>query len=188
MYRCDQFELNSVQTKNVNRQFCARVEIQSLDWKSIRNPLYALPPIGYHFKKTKRALVVDDDQDLVRFMTQQLKKEEFRVDTCTDGYDALERLVSKNYDLVIMDWSLPGISGGEVLRKTDEFIDMDPLTSETWGYQKKPVVIVSGHDINRLHFPLVDKFEIVDFWPKQMGPSALVSKLKSVAHHNMSLA
>jgi CheY-like chemotaxis protein len=174
--------------QDLNTQICASMESQIREWKSERFHLFALPPVSHHFKKVKRALVVDDDIDMVRFISQQLKREECRVEFCTDGYDALEKLVSKNYDLVIMDWSLPGISGGEVLRKTDEFIDMDPLTSEKWGVDKKPVVIVSGHDINKLHFPLVEKFKIVDFWSKQIGPSALVSKVKNVAQQNFSIA
>ncbi len=165
-----------------------QIESQVKEWKSEKFHLFALPPVSHHFKKIKRALVVDDDADMARFITHQLKREECRVESCTDGYDALERLVSKNYDLVIMDWSLPGISGGEVLRKTDEFIDMDPLISEKWGVDKKPVVIVSGHDINKLHFPLVEKFKIVDFWSKQIGPATLVSKIRNVAQQNFSIA
>jgi DNA-binding response OmpR family regulator len=160
-----------------------QIENASKKWNpALEN--FALPPVGHHFKKIKRALVVDDDIDMARFITHQLKKEECKVESCTDGYDALEKLVSENYDLVIMDWSLPGISGGEVLRKTDEFVDIDSLTSENWISEKKPVVIVSGHDINKLHFPLVEKFQIVDFWSKTMGPSALVSKVKSIANQN----
>ncbi len=166
----------------------SQIEAQVKEWKSEKYHLFALPPVSHHFKKIKRALVVDDDADMARFITHQLKREECRVESCTDGYDALERLVSKNYDLVIMDWSLPGISGGEVLRKTDEFIDMDPLVSEKWGVEKKPVVIVSGHDINKLHFPLVEKFKIVDFWSKQIGPATLVSKIRNVAQQNFSIA
>lgn len=166
----------------------SQIESQVKEWKSEKFHLFALPPVSHHFKKIKRALVVDDDADMARFITHQLKREECRVESCTDGYDALERLVSKNYDLVIMDWSLPGISGGEVLRKTDEFIDMDPLMSEKWGVEKKPVVIVSGHDINKLHFPLVEKFKIVDFWSKQIGPATLVSKIRNVAQQNFSIA
>jgi CheY-like chemotaxis protein len=163
------------------------VDAQIKEWKSEKYHLFALPPVGHYFKKIKRALVVDDDLDMARFITQQLKRQKCRVESCTDGYDALEKLVTENYDLVIMDWSLPGISGGEVLRKTDEFVDFDSLTSEKWGVKKKPVVIVSGHDINRIHFPLVEKFEIVDFWSKQIGPSALVKKMRNVVQQNFSL-
>lgn len=169
---------------DVQTQILASIEAQIKEWRSDRFQMFALPPVSHHFKKIKRALVVDDDADMARFITHQLKKEECRVESCTDGYDALEKLVNKNYDLVIMDWSLPGISGGEVLRKTDEFIDIDPTASEHWGSEKKPVVIVSGHDINKLHFPLVEKFEIVDFWSKQIGPSALVNKVRNIAHQS----
>ena len=181
-------ECRGTSVQDLNTQICASIEAQIKEWKSERFHLFALPPVSHHFKKVKRALVVDDDIDMARFITLQLKREECRVESCTDGYDALERLVSKNYDLVIMDWSLPGISGGEVLRKTDEYVDFDPLTSEQWGVEKKPVVIVSGHDINKLHFPLVEKFKIVDFWSKQIGPSALVSKVRSVAQQNFNMA
>lgn len=177
-------ECRGTSLQDLNTQIFASIEAQIKDWHSERFHLYAMPPVGHHFKKIKQALVVEDDLDMARFITRLLKREDCRVESCTDGYDALEKLVNKNYDLVIMDWSLPGLSGGEVLRKTNEFVDRDPLASEKWGVEKKPVVIVSGHDINKLHFPLVEKFEIVDFWSKKIGPSALVSKVRNIAQQS----
>jgi len=159
----------------------ASVEAQLNNWKSSRfEDVIHDNPLQHHFKKIKTALVVDDDIDMVRFISTQLKKVNCRVEVSGDGYDAMEKLTRKNYDLVIMDWSLPGLSGGEVLKRSDEAVDIDPVASEIWGVQKKPVVIVSGHNVNKLHFPLTEKFEIVDFWPKQIGPSALVGKVKNI--------
>ncbi len=154
--------------------------MQQLQQVTTDKTLAALPPVSFHFKKVKRALVVEDDIDMARFIAQQLKKESCRVEWCSDGYEALELLVTHHYDLIIMDWSLPGLSGGEVLRKTDEFIRTE--FDRTWDGEakKKPVVIVSGHDINRIQFPLVEKFEVIDFWSKQIGPAALVGKVRTV--------
>ena len=181
---CESHVISQRSMYGADSQFDTSESFHSVPHKKRNLHLYALPPISHHFKKIKRALVIEDDVDMARFVSHQLKKEECRVESCSDGYDALEKLVNENYDLIILDWSLPGISGGELLRKTDEFVDMDPLSSEKWGFKKKPVVIVSGHDINSLHFPNVEKFEIVDFWSKQIGPSALATKIKSIANQN----
>jgi DNA-binding response OmpR family regulator len=59
----------------------------------------------------KRALVVEDDPDIVELVDHYLKAEGFQVEAVGDGRRALERLRAGGHDLVILDLQLPGMDG-----------------------------------------------------------------------------
>jgi DNA-binding response OmpR family regulator len=59
----------------------------------------------------KRALVVEDDPDIVELIAHYLRAEGFEVETAGDGRVALERLRAGSYQLVILDLQLPGRDG-----------------------------------------------------------------------------
>jgi DNA-binding response OmpR family regulator len=59
----------------------------------------------------KRALVVEDDPDIVELVQHYLKAEGFQVEAVADGRRALERLRAGANDLVILDLQLPGMDG-----------------------------------------------------------------------------
>jgi DNA-binding response OmpR family regulator len=59
----------------------------------------------------KRALVVEDDPDIVELIEHYLKAEGFEVKGTADGRQALERLRGGSYDLAILDLQLPVLDG-----------------------------------------------------------------------------
>jgi DNA-binding response OmpR family regulator len=59
----------------------------------------------------KRVLVVEDDPDIVELITHYLQDEDFAVETSGDGREALERLQTSPFDLLILDLQLPGMDG-----------------------------------------------------------------------------
>jgi two-component system alkaline phosphatase synthesis response regulator PhoP len=59
----------------------------------------------------KRALVVEDDPDIVELVDHYLEAEGFRVEAVGDGRRALERLRAGGLDLVLLDLQLPGMDG-----------------------------------------------------------------------------
>ena len=59
----------------------------------------------------KRALVVEDDPDIVELIDHYLKAEGFEVEALGDGRRALERLRGGGHDVVILDLQLPGLDG-----------------------------------------------------------------------------
>jgi len=59
----------------------------------------------------KRALVVEDDPDIVELIAHYLKAEGFVVESVADGRLALERLRSESFSLLILDLQLPGRDG-----------------------------------------------------------------------------
>lgn len=63
-----------------------------------------------------RVLVVEDEPDIAALIAYQLTREGFRVETVSDGDEALTAVDREIPDLVVLDRMLPGISGDEVLR------------------------------------------------------------------------
>ncbi len=63
-----------------------------------------------------KILVVEDDNKLARLLHQALKEEGFVVDTLEDGGDAIRRASSIEYDLIVLDWMLPGADGIAICR------------------------------------------------------------------------
>lgn len=64
-----------------------------------------------------KLLLVEDDVALRDMTAKYLKSVNFLVDTVGDGADAFELLRFSSFDLVVLDWELPGLSGPEVLQK-----------------------------------------------------------------------
>lgn len=61
-------------------------------------------------------LVVEDDARVARFITRGLGEEGYQVDVCTRGDEAAEQGLASPYDLILLDWGLPGQDGLTVLR------------------------------------------------------------------------
>lgn len=63
-----------------------------------------------------KVLVVEDDKALAENIKQWLHLQQFVVDVVMDGDDAEHYLKLSQYDVVILDWELPGKTGIEILR------------------------------------------------------------------------
>lgn len=68
--------------------------------------------------KAMSILIVDDYKTMLRIVRNLLKQLGFdNVDEATDGAQALEKLRSKNYGLVISDWNMEPMTGYELLKE-----------------------------------------------------------------------
>jgi len=77
-------------------------------------------PTGSHRAVRERAaeiLIVDDEEGMRDFLTICLMKAGHRAEAVASGELALEKMASKQFDLVITDLTMPGIDGMEVLRR-----------------------------------------------------------------------
>lgn len=63
-----------------------------------------------------KLLVVEDDDGLGRALQRGLIEEGHTVDWCTHGLQARDQLEQLDYDVVVLDWSLPDIDGLHLLR------------------------------------------------------------------------
>jgi two-component system phosphate regulon response regulator PhoB len=68
-------------------------------------------------------LVVEDEDALATLLQYNLEKEGYRIVHCADGEEALIVVDEKQPDLVILDWTLPTVSGIEVCRRLRQRAD-----------------------------------------------------------------
>src|SRR5215468_8209655 len=67
-----------------------------------------------------RLLLIEDEKRVADFIARGLRAEAFSVDVVNDGKAGWDMASSTEYDLVILDLMLPGLSGTEVLRRLRE--------------------------------------------------------------------
>jgi DNA-binding NtrC family response regulator len=84
--------------------------------------------------KAHRILIVDDDPEIVWYLSRLMEKFGHESESASNGEDALARLEKNGFDLVFLDITMPGISGLDVMRQLNEK-----------GY-KSPVVILSAYE------------------------------------------
>ena len=114
-------------------------------------------------------LVVEDDTDILRLVTHNLKSAEFDVLTAQDGYTALS-LARKNLpQLVILDLMLPGLDGFEVCRE----LKRSPTTKNI------PVLMLTarGEEVDRI---VGLELGADDYVVKPFSPRELVLRVRAI--------
>ena len=71
-----------------------------------------------------KILVVDDEKLLVKGLKFNLENEGYQVQTAYDGAAAVELVRRESFDLVLLDWMMPGMSGSDACMKIREFSDV----------------------------------------------------------------
>lgn len=64
-----------------------------------------------------RILIIEDERGIANFIKQGLEEEAYAVDVSDNGIKGLDLALSNIYDLLLVDWMLPGKSGIEVVRE-----------------------------------------------------------------------
>ncbi len=64
-----------------------------------------------------KILVVEDESKIARFLQLELVHEGYEVEVALNGYDGCEKATEGNFDLILLDLMLPGLSGIEVCRR-----------------------------------------------------------------------
>jgi CheY-like chemotaxis protein len=82
-------------------------------------------------------LHVADDQQIAKVVDEMLAAEEWHVELCADGYDALDKLTGNaHYDVLVVDNDLPGLSGLELVQRARNITQR----------RRTPIVLLSGSD------------------------------------------
>jgi len=83
--------------------------------------------------KEFKVLMVDDEEDFVTTLSERMKLRDVESDVALDGEQARQRVEDDIPDVIVLDLTLPGIDGLEVLRRVRK------------AYPQIPVVILTGH-------------------------------------------
>jgi two-component system response regulator CpxR len=113
-----------------------------------------------------RVLIVDDDVELCRLLGERLSSEGFALEAVHDGPRGLERVLSEEHALVILDLMLPGMGGLDVLRRLRI-------------HSPVPVLILTarGEDVDRI---LGLEIGADDYLPKPFNPRELIARIRAI--------
>lgn len=119
--------------------------------------------------KNPRILWVDDEIELLKPHILFLKEKGYDVETSNNGYDAIELVKNENFDLVILDEMMPGMTGLETLPGIKEF---SPTT---------PVVMVTKSEEENIMDRAVGS-KIADYLIKPVNPHQVLLSIKKNVH------
>jgi len=111
-------------------------------------------------------LIIEDDPELALILTNYLTKYDMEVIGAEDPYIGLSLLTQHTFDLIILDLTLPGMDGLEVIPKIRTISDI-------------PIIISSARD------DITDKVIGLergadDYMPKPYDPRELVTRIKTI--------
>jgi DNA-binding response OmpR family regulator len=113
-----------------------------------------------------RALLVDDDRDLARLLTEYFVPHDVAIVHVEDGDEALAALAASAFDVVLLDVMLPGIDGFEVCKRMR-------------GASSVPIVMLTarGDDNDRITGL---ETGADDYVPKPFNPRELLARMRAV--------
>src|SRR5215471_10586553 len=114
----------------------------------------------------ENVLIIDDDVELCSLVSEYLQAEGFQVEASYDGGRGLERALSGQHILIILDVMLPGLNGFEVLRRIR-------------GTSRIPVLLLTarGEDLDRI---VGLEIGADDYLPKPFNPRELVARIRAI--------
>ncbi len=115
----------------------------------------------------KKVLIVDDEPSVVKMVEFRLKKEGLDVIIAKDGIEGLEKAEKETPDLILLDVTMPGMNGHEVLIKL----------KESDGTKSIPVIMFTAkgqvEDVERS-----SREGAIDYIAKPYDSTTLLSKVK----------
>lgn len=121
-----------------------------------------------------RVLIIDDDTELCELLAARMSGEGFTLEAVHDGRRGLERALSREHSLVVLDLMLPGMGGLDVLRRVRE---QSPI----------PVLILTarGEDVDRI---LGLEIGADDYLPKPFNPRELIARIRAILRRTVRAA
>ena len=118
---------------------------------------------------TGHLLWVDDEIEMLRAHIIFLEKKGYDVTTVNNGNDAIEECRKRNFDLVLLDEMMPGITGLETLQQIK---DISPST---------PIVMVTKSEEENIMDQAIGQ-KIADYLIKPVNPNQILLALKKNIH------
>jgi len=119
-----------------------------------------------------RLLVIDDDTELCELVAEYLRPEGFEVEAVHDGEQGVERVLSGEHTLIVLDVMLPGLNGFEVLRRIR-------------AGSRVPVLMLTarGEAVDRI---VGLEIGADDYLPKPFNPRELVARIHAILRRTAS--
>lgn len=119
--------------------------------------------------KTRSIFIVDDEPDILEFLTYNLKKEGYIVNTALDGEEGLQKIKQVNPDLVILDIMMPKMDGVEVCRQLREDESNEEMIIVFLTARNEDYSQIAGFEVGA-----------DDYITKPIRPRVFVSRVKAL--------
>jgi len=119
-------------------------------------------------------LLVDDEVEFVETLAERMRARGLQVDTAHDGTQALQKTAKKNYDAIVLDLAMPGMTGMEVLQKLRE---EDP---------DRQIILLSGQGTVQTAVEAT-KLGAMDFLEKPTEIDVLLEKIRDARTKRLAL-
>jgi two-component system phosphate regulon response regulator PhoB len=116
-----------------------------------------------------RILVVEDDHDISTLIAATLKAAGFAVDLAADGMQGIEMARQTQYDLILLDWMMPKLTGSEVCKQ----LKADRSTARI------PVIMVTAR-VEEIDRVLGFELGVDDYITKPFSPRELSLRVRAV--------
>ncbi len=126
----------------------------------------------YNVHAMDRVLIVDDDVELCELVTEYLEPEGFHIESVHDGEAGLQRALSGEHVLVVLDVMLPRMNGLDVLRR---------LRAQS---QVAVIILTArGDDVDRI---VGLEIGADDYLPKPFNPRELVARIRAILRRSQA--
>lgn len=117
-------------------------------------------------------LIIDDDTELCALLAEFLQREEFSVAAEHDGARGLERALTENFALIVLDLMLPSLDGFELLKRLRE-------------KSRVPVLMLTarGEDVDRI---VGLELGADDYLAKPFNPRELLARIRAILRRAQS--
>lgn len=111
-------------------------------------------------------LIVDDDADLCELLSERLAREGFNVEAVQEGVRGLDRALSGEHSIVVLDLMLPGMGGLDVLKRLRAVSNLPVL-----------ILTARGEDVDRI---VGLEIGADDYLPKPFNPRELIARIRAI--------
>lgn len=125
----------------------------------------------------QKILLVDDEQDILEFLSYNLKKEGYDVFTATNGKEAIEIAKKENPDLVILDVMMPDMDGMETCQRIREIPKLKDVMIAFLTARNEDYSQIAGFDVGA-----------DDYINKPIKPRVLISRIKALLKRSGSVS
>ena len=116
-------------------------------------------------------LMVDDEEELIAAWIERIKLRGINAEGVTTGTDALKIIKEKDFDVVVLDLKMPGISGFEIMKQIrDEKPDI-------------PIILITGHQCSEEEHGGLPA-NAFDCLIKPVNIEVLIDKIKNAVKFN----
>ncbi|MFI5107195.1 MAG: response regulator, partial [Terriglobales bacterium] len=119
-------------------------------------------------------LLIDDDTELSKLLEEYLQSEQLHLDAAHDGPSGLQKALSNQYAVVVLDVMLPGMSGLDVLKQLRQKSAVPVL-----------MLTARGSELDRI---LGLELGADDYLAKPFNPRELVARLRAILRRTSGAA